>query len=31
VLRMTRKKELLLDEALRLREKDRADLAVKAD
>ena len=26
---MTRKKELLLDEALRLREKDRADLAFK--
>jgi putative addiction module component (TIGR02574 family) len=29
VLRMIRKKELLLDEALRLPEKDRADLAVK--
>jgi putative addiction module component (TIGR02574 family) len=29
VLHMTRKKELLLDEALRLPEEDRADLAVK--
>ena len=29
LLRMTRKKEILLDEALRLPEEDRADLAVK--